>query len=521
MKPGRQDVSQAYSSDVFRHGPDLLHNHLAAIFRSFLVHGTVPLAILVCSFMPLLKPRKNPAKFDSWRAVAGASQLLKLFEYVILDVWHDCLGSDTMQFGYKEGTGSDQCSWLLLTTAEYFLQRGSPTLCCLLDVSKGFDRVKFSTLFSTLLTKVPAIVVRVLIYTYTEQSGFVRLAGRTSSSFRLSNGTRQGAAASPALWAIYVDGLLAELRRRGLGCHVAGVWMGAFLYVDDLALLAPTRAGLAGMLEVVEKYSVSHNLRFSTDPNPAKSKTKCLYFDGRVNQTDKKRPAPLMLYGKPLPWVESALHLGHTLHQSLSMDQDVRIRRAVFISRSIEVRGQFAFAVPAQVLRAVQVMCCDAYGSPLWRLDSPATLSFGKAWSSCVRRVYRLPVNTFTYLVEGHLAKDFTPLRNQVLGRYPGFFKRLTCSPSKEVQMMAAVAASCAQTVTACNLAYLKQLTDRDPVGDSGQEIRLALPVREVPEKEEWRLGLLDQLLYLRTVQQREGADLRRVIAQLSSLCAT
>ena len=176
--------------------------------------------------MPLLKPRKNPVNFDSYRAVAGASQLLKLFEYTILEVWGDCLISDTMQFGFKSGTGADQCSWLLLTTAEYFKQRGSNTLCCLLDVSKGFDRVKFSTLFSTLSTKLPAIVVRVLIYTYVQQAGFVSLGGRRSSSFSLSNGTRQGAVASPALWAVYVDGLLSSNSET---CFVAGGLMGAVL----------------------------------------------------------------------------------------------------------------------------------------------------------------------------------------------------------------------------------------------------------------------------------------------------
>ena len=200
VKPGKNDVSSSYSSDVFLHAPDELYQHLARIFRSFLVHGSMPLSILVCAFMPLLKARKNPAKFDSWRAVAGAFQLRKVFEYCILEVWGSCIESDSLQFGYKARTGADQCSWLLLSTAEYFVQRGSPTLCCLLDVSKGFDRVKFSTLFNTLLRKgLPAIVVRVLIFSYTEQTGFVRAAGKRSSSFRLRNGTRQGAVASPAL----------------------------------------------------------------------------------------------------------------------------------------------------------------------------------------------------------------------------------------------------------------------------------------------------------------------------------
>ena len=520
MNPGKQDVSSSYTSDVFRHGPSVLHETLAGIFRSFLVHGTVPLPILVCSFMPLLKSRKNPAKFDSYRAVAGASQLLKLFEYCILEVWGDCLKSDGLQFGFKSGTGADQCSWLLLTTAEYFKQRGSNVLCCLLDVSKGFDRVKFSTLFSTLSKKLPAIVVRVLVFTYVQQSGFVRLGGRQSASFSLTNGTRQGAVASPALWAVYVDDLILHLRGQGLGCFVAGVYMGALLYVDDLALLAPTRAMLARMLSVVEEYGRTHNLKFSTDENPSLSKSKCIFFAAKPGSRQSP-PPPLKLYGRDLPWVDSALHLGHTLNKSLSMEQDTKIRRARFISRSVEVREQFAFAHPGQVLRAVQIYCSDAYGSPLWRLDSPAVTSYFKAWSSCVRRVYYLPVNTYTYLVEGHLAKDFTPLRNMVLARYPAFYRRLHTSSSKEVKMMAELASGNAQTVTSVNLAHLQHLTMLDPALDSIRDIKLALPVKSVPEKEEWRLGLLDKLLELRGEKRAAGEDLKQVTAMISSLCST
>ena len=100
------DVTGSYSSDIFKHAPEVLHEQLASVFRSFLVHGTITLSVLACSFMPLLKSaRKNPTKLDSYRAVAGASQLLKMFEYLILDLWGDCLSSDTMQFGYKANTG--------------------------------------------------------------------------------------------------------------------------------------------------------------------------------------------------------------------------------------------------------------------------------------------------------------------------------------------------------------------------------------------------------------------------------
>ena len=48
-----------------------------------------------------------------------------------------------------------------------------------------------------------------------------------------------------------------------------------------------------------------------------------------------------------------------------------------------------------------------------------------------------------------------------------------------------------------------------------------ALPVREVPEEEGWRLGLLDALLRERAVLEREGKEIKRVVAMLGSLCST
>ena len=65
---------------------------------------------------------------------------------------------------------------------------------------------------------------------------------------------------------------------------------------------------LQDMLETCEEYAVSHNLKFSTDTNPDKCKTKLMAF------LKKKRELPkLMLCGNPLPWVTKIKHLGNTI----------------------------------------------------------------------------------------------------------------------------------------------------------------------------------------------------------------
>ena len=522
MKPGKIDVTGSYSSDALLHAPDTLFDLLAAVFRSFLTHGTVTLQILSCAFLPLFKGGlKSPEKFDSYRAIAGASQLLKLFEYVVLILWGDILDTDSMQFGFKAGVSTTQCSWLVNEVTNYFMRRGTAVTACLLDCSKAFDKCKFDKLFRKLISKgLPPIVVRVLIYIYEEQTGWVKLAGKRSSSFKLTNGTRQGSVLSPVLFSVYLDDLLKELRNLQLGCHIGGCWFGGCGYADDLILLAPNREVLQKMVKICQKYGEDHNLVFSTDPVPALSKTKCLYFCGRTGRV--KYPDPVQLDGKDLPWVESADHLGHKLWQKSSMEKDCNRARGKFIQKTVELREQLSFANPQQILQAVQVLSTDAYGSMLWELSSNPAEQYFKCWNTCIKLVYGVPRSTFTYLVEGYFAADQTSLRNQVLSRYPGFYRNLLNSPSREVRLLARIVADDPRSTTCANLKYIERLAGLcQPELYSSHRVRAALPVREVPEQEKWRLGLLSKLFMLKSERYLRVEDTKTICAMLDSLCST
>ena len=145
--------------------------------------------------------------------------------------------------------------------------------------SKAFDKCRFDILFSKLIQRgLPAIVVRVLIFVYEEQTCWVKLGGRKSTGFGVTNGTRQGSVLSPLLFSIYLDDLLLKLRGLQLGCYIAGCWYGACAYADDLILLATNREVLRKLLNVCQSYDAENNLVFSTDPVPALSNTKCIYF---------------------------------------------------------------------------------------------------------------------------------------------------------------------------------------------------------------------------------------------------
>ena len=174
MKAGKADVSEGYSSDAILNGPDIFYEQLATVFRSWSVHGTVTPSLLACAFLPLLKSSlKNPADPGSYRAIAGSSLILKLFDKVVLLLWGHLLCTDPLQFGYKVGTSTTQCSWLVQEVANHFLRMGSHPIITLLDGSKAFDTCQFSTLFTRLLERgMTAIIVRVIIVLYKEQYGW-------------------------------------------------------------------------------------------------------------------------------------------------------------------------------------------------------------------------------------------------------------------------------------------------------------------------------------------------------------
>ena len=522
MRPGKNDVSDAYSSDVLLHGPDILFHHLAAIFRSFITHGTVSLQILCCAFLPLFKGGvKDPGVFDSYRAIAGASQLLKLFEYVVLLTWGDVLGSDSMQFGFKRGVSTTQCTWLVHEVTTYFMRRGTAVTACLLDCSKAFDKCRFDKLFEKLIKRgLPAVVVRVLIFIYQEQVGWVKLGGVKSATFRITNGTRQGSVLSPILFTVYFDDLLGELRRLQLGCHVGGCWYGASGYADDLILLAPNRQVLQQMVSVCEKYGQDQNLVFSTDPIPSLSKTKCIFFCGRPGKV--RYPELVVLDGKQLPWVEHAEHLGHTLHQVVNMEMDSNRARAKFIKKAVDIREEFAFAHPDQQLQMLDLLCCDGYGSMLWNLQSDKAEQYFKSWNTAVKMVWGVPRSTFTYLVEGYFAQKQTSLRNQVLSRYPGFIRGLLNSPSKEVRLLVRIVKDDPRSHTCLNLRYLSQKTGLEKVESyAGWRVKEALGGKTVPESERWRLGLLTTLLSMKRDKFSQVQDSKQISAMIDSLSST
>ena len=209
-------------------------------------------------------------------------------------------------------------------------------------MSKAFDLALHSKMFEKMFdADLPPVYIRLIIYIYRSQEANVLWdSTERSQNFSIRNGTGQGRVLAAIAYCLYVAGLFTILEQRGSGCWINGEYRGIWKYSDDNWALAPSLTSLQDMICTMEEYAASHNLLFSTDPNPTKCETKCLAY--------LKKPRDLIsmkLCGNPLPRVDTIKHLGITVTNTIDgCYKDIMSKRAMFIQRSNELLQEFYFA---------------------------------------------------------------------------------------------------------------------------------------------------------------------------------
>ena len=314
LKKGKSEVDHDFGSDAFINGSENISEPISFLIRTFLIHGFVPIFLLICSLVPLVKDKLGDLNSsENYRAIAISSLLLKILDWVILLLHGDKIQASDLQFGFSINNSTTMCTWIATEVISYYARNNKSVYCCLLDLKKAFDCVEFGKLFEKMKNdKFPQKFLRILIFIYIKQSCRVKWNSKFSEAFKVKNGVRQGAVLSPSLFSLYIDALLIQLEKSGFGCHVNNYFYGCSAYADDIIHLSPTRNGLQNMFNMCVAYFEEHKITISTNVDIKKSKTKCIFFSNTKNYDE---PACIMFNNVPLPWVKTWPHLGNELER--------------------------------------------------------------------------------------------------------------------------------------------------------------------------------------------------------------
>ena len=206
------------------------------------------------------------------------------------------------------------------------------------------------------------------------------------------------------------------------------------------------------------------------------------------------------------------------------MVQDCRVKRAQYIDKTVDIRTTFGFAHPQQVLAAADFYAGDHYGSMLWNLyDENSAGQYFRCWGTLVKLAWDCPRSTHKYLVNNFLAPGFVSIRAKIISRYVKFFQSMLKSASKEVRLLAQLAAHDKGSTTGFNLAKIKEETNLNPWIVSSLQVKQALVEGEpkVPEQDWWRLPYLAKLLDTRHSMELELQDTKEINSLINSLCSS
>ena len=163
LKSGKHDGS-CFMSNHFIHAKEVLSDPLSKLFTAMLRHGVIPDSLRDCILVPIPKPGKNPSCSDSYRPIALAPSLSKVFEWCLLFSFQSCFVTSSLQFGFKPGFSADLCTGLIKNVVQNYIENDTHVFGCFLDASKAFDRVNHTTLFEKLLRRdLPLPVARLLL----------------------------------------------------------------------------------------------------------------------------------------------------------------------------------------------------------------------------------------------------------------------------------------------------------------------------------------------------------------------
>ena len=272
LRPGKSGGANSVMSNSFIHGTNLLYKYILILFNAMLTHGVSPDDFKI--FILIVIPKGagvDKSNISNYRAVALSSILGKMLDITILKVQKEELETSDLQFGYKSNSSTIMCSTLLIESIQYFVEIQSPVHVLFIDASKAFDRVCHSHLFNILEEReVCPLIRRLLFKMYKDQRVQVRWNTCLSDFSEIRNGVKQGPELSPISFIDYINKLLTRLCEsvESVGCHIDGVFAGAFGYADDIVLLAPSLDALRHMIGICEDYAEEFHIQF----NPSKSK---------------------------------------------------------------------------------------------------------------------------------------------------------------------------------------------------------------------------------------------------------
>ena len=323
LKEGKAASSDNLTVEHIKYCHPLIISLLTKLFNLMIKFCYVPNSFGIGLTVPIPKGdlRGQLCCTDNYRGITVSPVISKVFEHCLLLKFDLYLSSSDSQFGFKKNSGVNHALYSVRKTVEYFIESDSTVNVCALDLSKAFDKLNKYALFIKLMNrKCPLVLINLLHCWYEKIFTCIKWGNAISHLVKLSVGVRQGGVLSPVLFAVYVNDVILNLHKSGLGCHIKNLCFNAFMYADDLLLLSISVCDLQQMINICKTELDWLDMVINVN------KSACL----RIGKRFRKVTSEVIINDKPISWAEQIKYLGICITSSVSFKCDMHNTKMKF-----------------------------------------------------------------------------------------------------------------------------------------------------------------------------------------------
>lgn len=284
LRGGRAAGPDDIHTEMLLYGGESMHRSLWALFALLWRLRVVPDEWLRATITPLLKNGSLARdSVTNYRGISLMSCVAKLYERVLLNRLTARLDDQRTlpeeQGGFRDGRSAIDQVFILTEATAQRAEDDLPTFVAFLDISKAYDTVWRDGMFYSLAEAgVRGRLLHCIRGFYRDVRSCVMMNGHRSKWFTSLLGVRQGSVLSPALFNVFINGLVRYLNELGFGVDIGGDRfrggngrrngsrrLAILLFADDIALLACSEHELRAMLVAVEEYARRWRFAFNGD----------------------------------------------------------------------------------------------------------------------------------------------------------------------------------------------------------------------------------------------------------------
>ena len=166
------------------------------------------------------------------------------------------------QLGFQQGNRCSDAHLIIHNLINKYCHKNNRKIySCFIDLSKAFDTIPRNILLSKLRdVGITGKVFNIIKNIYSSDQACVKVDGKISQPFKISQGVRQGCVLSPLLFNIFMAGLAKELSSKDSGLKLDSKTINSIFWADDIVLLTENRSDLETLLKIVSNYCCKNKL---------------------------------------------------------------------------------------------------------------------------------------------------------------------------------------------------------------------------------------------------------------------